>query len=157
MALAFLAQILVEPHNPKRKRLGLLKKKISSSTIHTSYFFPQLREEVHLKRRGKPGRRAEGDVHVAMQDLVDVGTRNLHAPGKRGLVETQRLHPQKDLAEKHRTDMINLRHDGRSVSYLLQVRKGAEGPADDIHFKTSPTVASGTPCAWTSKRSAGRT
>ena len=35
-ALALLAQMLAEPHNPKRKRLGLLKKKISSSAIHTS-------------------------------------------------------------------------------------------------------------------------
>ena len=73
--------------------------------------FPQLREEVHLKGMCEAGGRAEGEVHVLVQHLRDVGLGDLHALRKLGLIEAKLLHSAKDAPEKCRADVVDGLHE----------------------------------------------
>ena len=78
----------------------------------TGFLFPEVGEEIHLQRIRQLRRGSEREVDVAGEDLGDVRTRDVHAPGKLGLVDAQLLHPKEDLAKKRGTNMIDGGHRG---------------------------------------------
>ena len=85
--------------------------------------FPQLWEEIHFKGLGEPGGRAEGEVHVLVQHLGDVGLGDLHALGELGLIDAELLHPAKNAPEKCRANMVDGSHftiRSRPIAYAAE-------------------------------------
>ena len=70
----------------------------------------KFREEVHLERVGELRRRAEREVHVLVQHLRDVRSRDLHPLRQFRLRYAQLLHPPEYPPQKRRADMVNCGH-----------------------------------------------
>lgn len=90
------------------------------------------REEVHLQGLREAGRRAEGDVHVAVQDLHHVRTRNLHPLRQRTVVQPKLLHPANHRTKKDRTSSVYAFHsDDKCIKIYTprQERKSFDVPA----------------------------
>ena len=85
----------------------------------------ELRDEIHFQRLRQPEGRAEGDVDVTVQHLRHVGSRDVQAPGQRGLVQPQRLHLQKDGAQELGDHSVGGGH--WAIVYLIcyQVARGS--------------------------------
>ena len=79
--------------------------------LKTSILCPQLREKIHLQRPRQFRRGREGNVHVRFQYLRNVGARDVHPLGQRGLVEPELFHPAENLTEEDGADMINGIHE----------------------------------------------
>ncbi len=63
-------------------------------------------EEIHFQGIRELRRRAEGEVHVLVEDLRDVRTRHVHPPREIRLRHAQFLHPAQDAPEKRRSDSV---------------------------------------------------
>ena len=96
------------------------------SNIRTFGQFPrsshgfQLRRKIQGQCMRKLRRCSEGNVHITLQHLRDVRTRDMHPLRELGLREAHCLHLQKNLAEEGRDDMVDCFGHLIYCSFLLR-------------------------------------